>query len=105
MLDDIERADKLEARVGERQRGDPADLGIGAVLAQVGDGRGAEVDEPRVLDRQARPQARCDFEPVPALRDELGDEGPGIEARCFDEARAGPQRIVEGAVGLEEPAS
>ena len=88
VLDDVERAHEIEARRRHRQGGDRPAHGGGLAVAQHRDGRGAEIDELRARDRQAKAQARRDLEPPRRGRAQALNQRPRVgSARPRPDAR------------------
>jgi hypothetical protein len=102
VFQDVERAHQVETGIGAGQRPDHAVQGIGALRAQLAQGRVAQVDEAGALQRQARAQARRHLQAARRGGGQFAQQRPGVEASGFDQPRLRPQRLVEAAVGAEQ---
>src|SRR5438093_1241695 len=102
MFDHIEGADQVENRIAVGQGRDGAARGGAAARAQFRQRRCTDIDELRILDRQARAQSRRHLQPALRRREEGLDQRPGVEAFGLDQARVGPQRVVETPVDVAQ---
>jgi hypothetical protein len=102
VFQDVEGADQVELRIRTGQGADRAMHRAGALAAQLAQRLGAQVDEAGVLQRQARAQARRDFQAARRQRGQFTHQRPGIEAFRRHQPGFGPQRLIKAAISGEQ---